>query len=507
MFEMKLPDPGEGLLEAEVVAWLVAPGDTVAVNDLVVEVETAKSLVELPSPFAGVVGELLAAAGDVVAVGSIIMTVLAPGEVVAAPNTGGAAAGESGAESGVEASGVAGALSVPEPEVVQAVPMAEVPQVSEVPQVPAASGGSGSVLVGYGTAASAVARRPRKGRVAAPGPEHEQLNEAYGLEESPAHKVDEVYYTSPIDDEPVDPPLPRPESGGPGTALARDASGRPLAKPAVRRLARDLGIDLTVIAGTGPNQSITPTDVAQAAAGEAGGRRGPTRIPLRGVRRQMVASMTASLQVPQASVWMDVDVTNTVELIDQLKQRREFAGMRISPILVLAKAVCLAMARHPEVNSSLDLERQEILVNPDVNLGVAAATQRGLVVPNIKRANELNLVELAAALNELVAKVREGRITLADSANGTFTITNVGVFGVEGGTPILNPRESAILLLGTFNRRPWVLGSGESERIEIRSVAKLTLTIDHRVLDGEQASRFLADVATILQDPALSLLF
>ena len=479
MFEMKLPDPGEGLLEAEVVAWLVAPGDTVAVNDLVLEVETAKSLVELPSPFAGVVGELLAAAGDVVAVGSTLMTVLAPGEVAGAP--------------------VAVEPASLEPAGGSGVPAADI--------VEAASGGSGSVLVGYGTAASAVARRPRKGRVAAPGPEHEQVNESYGLEESPAHKVDEVYYTSPIDDEPVDPPLPRPEHGGPGTALARDASGRPLAKPAVRRLARDLGIDLTVIAGTGPNQTITPTDVAQAAAGEAGGRRGPTRIPLRGVRRQMVASMTASLQVPQASVWMDVDVTNTVELIDQLKQRREFAGMRISPILVLAKAVCLAMARHPEVNSTLDLERQEILVNPDVNLGVAAATQRGLVVPNIKRANELNLVELAAALNELVAKVREGRITLADAANGTFTITNVGVFGVEGGTPILNPRESAILLLGTFNRRPWVMGSGESERIEIRSVAKLTLTIDHRVLDGEQASRFLADVATILQDPALSLLF
>ena len=255
------------------------------------------------------------------------------------------------------------------------------------------------------------------------------------------------------------------------------------------------------------NGSITPTDVAQAAAGEAGGRRGVTRIPLRGVRRQMVSSMTASLQIPQASVWMDVDVTHTVELIEQLKGRREFAGMRISPILVLAKAVCLAMQRHPEVNSSLDLERGEIVVNPDVNLGIAAATQRGLVVPNIKRANELNLVALAQALNDLVAKVREGKITPADAANGTFTITNVGVFGVEGGTPILNQGESAILLLGTFNRRPWVIGEGEDERIVVRSVAKLTLSIDHRVLDGEQASRFLADVATILEDPSLALMF
>jgi len=275
----------------------------------------------------------------------------------------------------------------------------------------------------------------------------------------------------------------------------------------VRRLARDLGIDLAMIAGTGPNGAITPTDVAQAAAGEASGRRGPTRIPLRGVRRQMLQSMQASLQVPQASVWMDVDVTNTVELIEQLKGRREFAGLRISPIIVLAKAVCLAMARHPEVNSSLDLDRQEIVVSPDVNLGIAAATQRGLVVPNIKSAQDMNLLELAQALNDLVTKVREGRITPADAAHGTFTITNVGVFGVEGGTPILNPNESAILLLGTFNRRPWVVGSGEDERLEIRTIAKLTLTIDHRVLDGEQASRFLADVATILADPGLSLLF
>ncbi|HHU39410.1 MAG TPA: 2-oxo acid dehydrogenase subunit E2 [Propionibacterium sp.] len=477
MFEMTLPDPGEGLLEAEITQWLVAPGDTVEVNQVVVEVETAKSLVELPAAVAGVVGELRAAEGDIVPVGSVIMTIeTSEAEPVATP-----------VNEPVETSVVEPVeTGTPEP--------------------------SGAVLVGYGTTDAPAARRARKGVPATPVPETDQVHESYGLDESPGHRTEAVHPTGKVDAEAHDPALPRPgagrhSSGSGELAYATDPVGRPLAKPAVRRLARDLDVDLTTVAGTGPNGSITPTDVAQAAAGEASGRRGPTRIPLRGVRRQMMHAMQASLRVPQASVWMDVDVTNTVELIEQLKGRREFAGLRISPIIVLAKAVCLAMARHPEVNSSLDLERQEIVVNPDVNLGIAAATQRGLVVPNIKGAQNMNLLELAQALNDLVAKVREGRITPADAANGTFTITNVGVFGVEGGTPILNPNEAAILLLGTFNRRPWVVGEGEDERIEVRTIAKLTLTIDHRVLDGEQGSRFLADVATILADPGLSLLF
>lgn len=488
MFEMTLPDPGEGLVEAEITQWLVAPGDEVKVNDVVVEIETAKSLVELPAPTAGVIGEMRAEVGDLVAVGSVILTILEPGE-----QPGDTPAGADAAQQAAE----------PRPAVA---PDADArPSVSGASDEPA---GSGSVLVGYGTTAGRVARRPRKGVVGAPGPEAEQVQDSYSLDEEPGHKVDDVQPPAPVTDEPVEPPLPRPDEGRrPGREVATDPVGRPLAKPAVRRLARDLGLDLATVAGTGDGGTITPTDVAQAAAGEASGRRGTTRIPLRGVRRQMVQSMQASLQVPQASVWLDVDVTGTVELIDQLKERREFSGLRISPIVVLAKAVCLALARHPEVNASLDLDRQEIAVHGDVNLGIAAATQRGLVVPNIKAANTLSLLELAQALNEMVAKVREGRITPADASNGTFTITNVGVFGVEGGTPILNPGESAILLLGTFNRRPWVVGSGSDERIEIRSVATLTLTIDHRVLDGEQASRFLADVATILGEPGLSLLF
>lgn len=462
MFEMTLPDPGEGLIEAEIVRWLVAEGDVVQVNDPLLEIETAKSVVELPSAVAGVVHRLLVPEGSTAQVGSVIATIRTVGDV------------------------------------------------DDEPHVPAKrEEASGSMLVGYGSRATGVSRRPRKGVVAKQQavPETEQVHESYGLDDSPGFRTEEVREAHAVKDEAHEPPLPGPEQGNESQERPLDPAGRPLAKPQTRRLARDLGIDLRSVVGTGEGGIITPLDVAQAAAGASGTRHPITRIPLRGVRKQMVQAMQASVEVPQASVWMDVDVTKTVELIEQLKRRREFDGLRVSPIVVLAKAVCLAIERHPEVNSSLDLVREEILVKPDVNLGIAAATRRGLLVPNIKRANTMNLLELAQALNEMVAMVREGRMKPQDASDGTFTITNVGVFGVEGGTPILNPGESAILLLGTFNRRPWVMGERDDERLEIRSVAKLTLTIDHRVLDGEQASRFLADVAAILEDPGLSLLF
>jgi len=213
------------------------------------------------------------------------------------------------------------------------------------------------------------------------------------------------------------------------------------------------------------------------------------------------------VKTPQASLWADVDVTETVRLIEALKKRREFDGLRISPSLILARAVCLAMGRSPEVNGSIDVEAGVIVVPEDVNLGIAAATARGLVVPNIKAANKLSLVALATALNGLVNAAREGRITPADLRGGTFTITNVGVFGIEGGTPILVPGESAVLCLGAISKRPCVVPGPDGDQIEIRSMATLTLTIDHRVLDGEAGARFLNDVATVLREPGLSLLF
>ncbi len=455
-----LPDPGEGLVEAEIVHWLVKPGDVVAVNDAIVEIETAKSLVELPAPHAGTVVALLVDEGQIVPVGSAIMTV------------------DEGQDAGT--------------------PTVSGPVVGEVE-------GSGAVLVGYGTSAAAVSRRPRKGTVVA-DERHELVNESYATDAPVSRPVDEVSSPAPLSAGAVPPPLPEP--GEP----ASEASGfnGVRAKPQVRRLARDLEVDLSTVTGTGPDGTITAADVARAASGSGGNGPQPgrvTRTPLRGVRREMVNAMINSVKAPQASLWADVDVTETVRLIEALKKRREFDGLRISPILVLARAVCLAMNRSPEVNGSIDLDRGEIVVPDDVNLGVAAATARGLVVPNIKAANQLSLVALAQALNGIVTAAREGRITPADCRGGTFTITNVGVFGIEGGTPILVPGESAVLCLGAINKRPWVVSGPDGDQLEIRSVATLTLTIDHRVLDGEAGARFLNDVATVLREPGLALLF
>jgi 2-oxoisovalerate dehydrogenase E2 component (dihydrolipoyl transacylase) len=196
-----------------------------------------------------------------------------------------------------------------------------------------------------------------------------------------------------------------------------------------------------------------------------------------------------------------------MELVERLKARREFADLRLSPLLIIAKAVCLALGRTPELNSFWDEQAQEIVLKSSVNLGIAAATSRGLLVPNIKGAESLSLVELAAALQEVVTTAREGRTQPADMAGGTFSITNIGVFSVDSGTPILNPGESGILCVGQIARRPWVIGAGSDERIEPRWVTTLSVSFDHRLADGAQGSTFLADVGAILTDPALALLY
>ena len=504
-----LPDPGEGLLEAEIVRWLVAPGQTVAVNDPLLEIETAKSLVELPSPYAGVVGELLVAEGDTVPVGSVLLSVLTDADPVAPGPAGVSTSGADAAGAAGSQTRVAAADGRPTP--------------ATPPDAPA----SAAVLVGYGAAATSAVRRPRIAARDAQPPGVPVVRTVPGDTLAVPGPLGGGRVSGVPGDATTRPPggpeglvapgqpvavaatgVPGRPDAAPGQPVAVAASGvprRPLATPVVRRLARDLGIDLADVPGTGPDGQVTPTDVVGAVAGTR--RPEATHIPLRGVRRQMLQSMAASVETPQASIWLDVDVTGTVELIDTLRARREFAHVRVSPLLVIAKAVCLALARHPELNSTLHLDRDEIVVHPDVNLGIATATQRGLVVPTIKRAQELNLLDLAGALNEMVGKARDGLLTPSDCAGGTFSITNVGVFGVEGGTPILNPGESAILCLGAINRRPWVVGTGDDERIVPRAVATLALTIDHRVLDGEQGARFLADVATIVSDPGLALLF
>jgi pyruvate dehydrogenase E2 component (dihydrolipoamide acetyltransferase) len=294
---------------------------------------------------------------------------------------------------------------------------------------------------------------------------------------------------------------------------------RALAKPLVRRLARDLGVDLTALVPTGPKGTVSKEDVLAAAGSAAptapaaaraaspvavdpAGRE--TREPIKGVRKNMAAAMVASAYTaPHVTEWVTIDATATVELVARLRERREFAGVKVSPLLVVARACLLAMRRTPLINSTWDEAAQEVVVKHYVNLGIAAATPRGLVVPNIKDAHALTLVELAQALETLTATAREGRTQPPDLSGGSFTITNVGVFGVDGGTPIINPGESAILCLGAIKPQPWVVG----DQVVPRQVMTLSLSFDHRHVDGATGSQFLADVADLVSDPATALLF
>jgi len=300
---------------------------------------------------------------------------------------------------------------------------------------------------------------------------------------------------------------------------------RVLAKPPVRKLAKDLGVDLATLTATGPNGSITRADVEGASSTDRGsetlaGARSSTtegreyREPIKGVRKMMGQAMVQSaFTLPHVTEWVTVDVTPTMELVARLRKHRAFKDVKVSPLLVLARAAMLAMRRTPEINSWWDDAAQEVVFKRYVNLGIAAATPRGLVVPNVKDAESLSLVELAAALNDLTAVAREGKTQPADMSGGTFTITNVGPFGVDAGTPIINPGESAILCFGAVKRQPWVVSTGstsggeDTESIEIRDVCTLALAFDHRHVDGEKGSRFLADVAGIMADPGTALLF
>jgi 2-oxoisovalerate dehydrogenase E2 component (dihydrolipoyl transacylase) len=501
MPEFRLPDPGEGLQEAEIVTWRVAVGDVVAVNDVLVEIETAKSLVELPSPYAGVVTALLVAEGDEVPVGTPIIQIGEDRPSTSSRN-GESGSGDAQSRSQSDTAGTdndtAGTdNSAPLAEPVEAPPT----DAADYPTAPPeATSTTGAVLVGYGAKTGSVARRRRRNAELVV-PETDQVQESYDTRKPVSRHTDDVTPSDRLSAEPSGehlPPPGRPNSAGPGPRTA------PRAKPAVRRVARDLGVDLNKIRGTGPDGLITAEDVV-ASIGTLPGV--DQRVPLRGVRKEMFAAMTASLQVPQATAMIEADVTGSVEMLQLLKQRREFTTLRVSPLLVFAKAACLAISKVPEINSSYDETSREIVLHGAVNLGIAAATPRGLMVPNIKSAETMNLTQLAEALNAMVAVAREGRVQPYDLAGGTFTITNIGVFGVDGGTPILSPGEAAIMCLGTIRRKPWVVGTGADERIEPRSVCTVSLTFDHRLVDGEMASKFLAEVATIMSNPGLALLF
>jgi 2-oxoisovalerate dehydrogenase E2 component (dihydrolipoyl transacylase) len=461
--QFRLPDLGEGLTEGEILQWLVAPGDRVTLNQPIVEVETAKAAVEVPSPYAGLVSELHHQAGETVDVGSPIITFDVDPDGAAAPD--GHTTPAPAKLRGLHEDLVPAIPSPGEDEAVE-------PGLIGGP----APGGRTSVLVGYGPREHSAARRAR--RPAAGAPE---------TGEPPA----EAPAAGPA-------AAPSPPARVSAAAVAeRAAQVSVLAKPPVRKLARDLGIDLRTVNGTGPAGTITRADV-QANAGEAPG--GEERIAVRGVRKVMAEAMVSSaFGAPHVTEFLTVDVTASMELLQRLKARPEFAGVRVSPLLLAARALLLAARRHPLINSSWDEAAGEIVVHPQVNLGIAAATPRGLVVPNIKGAEALSLAELARRLGELATTAREGHTQPADMQRGTITITNVGVFGVDTGTPILNPGEVAILCLGAIRPTPWV----HDGAIAIRQVTQLGLSFDHRVVDGQLGSQVLSDVGAVLEDPTL----
>lgn len=415
-----LPDVGEGLTEAEIVRWVVAVGDEIEVNDPIVEIETAKSIVELPSPFAGKVTGILSKEGEMVVVGTAIIE--------------------------VEVSG-------------KDAPSASDSEVAEISGVENKEEAPGAVLVGYGT--------------------------SHGEAKSRRRTV--VSGASPV----------------------AASAPRVLAKPPIRKLARDLDVDLSVVTGTGLAGEITRDDVMREASQASVFRNIETpewseereeRIPVKGVRKAIATAMSSSaFSAPHVTVWVDVDATRTMEFVKRLKNSTDFAGVKVSPLLIMAKAVLWAVQRNPVVNSTWTDD--EIIVHHYVNLGFAAATPRGLLVPNIKEAHTLSLLELARAIESMTLVAREGKTQPEDMSNGTITITNIGVFGMDAGTPILNPGEVGIVALGTIKPKPWVV-DGE---IRPRMVTTVAASFDHRVVDGDVASRFAADIASVLEEPALLL--
>ncbi|MFI9205710.1 dihydrolipoamide acetyltransferase family protein [Streptomyces sp. NPDC053048] len=464
--EFKMPDVGEGLTEAEILKWYVGVGDPVTDGQVVCEVETAKAAVELPIPFDGVVHELRFGEGTTVDVGQVIISVdTQPG---AGP------AEEAPASTAAHAERSAASALAEEPE----------------------QQGRQAVLVGYGAAPSSTKRRARKPQ---PGAAAQPLAAAIQAEMN-GH--------------------PAPAAPAPAPAAA-PAAARPLAKPPVRKLAKDLGVDLATVVPTGEGGVVTRDDVhaavsarvaaAEAVAEPAAAEAAPaapvapvawqgreTRIPVKGVRKATAQAMVASaFTAPHVTEFVTVDVTRTMKLVQKLKDDPDMAGLRINPLLLIAKALLVAIRRNPDVNAAWDEDNQEIVRKDYVNLGIAAATPRGLIVPNIKEAQAKTLPELSQALADLVATAREGRTSPADMSGGTVTITNVGVFGVDTGTPIINPGESAILAVGAIKLQPWV----HKGKVKPRHVTTLALSFDHRLIDGELGSRFLADIAAVLENP------
>jgi len=493
--EFPLPDLGEGLTESEIVAWRVAVGDHVELNQIIADIETAKAVVELPSPYAGVITALHAAEGETVNVGEPLFSCdtgdgAETGVTAAAPADAAAAAAATGADAGGPVPPEAGGA-------------AEAPAVAGVGERDAAPGPN---LVGYGARdEGGPKRRARRAAALAADlvpPVSASIGTTTDLDAAPAAGTREAPVATPTD-------------------LSTGAPERPRSTPPVRKLARDLGIDLAEVTGTGERGLITRADVEAVASGAgvpaeaavasgagepveeaAASGTGETRIPIKGVRKHTAAAMVRSaFTAPHVTEFLTIDVTATMELLRGIREDRAFAGHKVTPLTVVAKAVCLAARRTPEVNSRWDEAAQEIVQFGGVNLGIAAATGRGLVVPNVKGAERMTLIELADAIVALAETARAGRTPPGDLTGGTISITNIGVFGIDAGTPILNPGEAAILAMGAVRRQPWE-HRGE---IALREVMTLSLSFDHRLVDGEQGSRFLADVAAILREPGRAL--
>jgi 2-oxoisovalerate dehydrogenase E2 component (dihydrolipoyl transacylase) len=429
-----LPDVGEGLTEAEILRWHVRPGDHVLVNQVIVEIETAKASVELPCPYAGIVEELHVSEGSIVPVGAPIISI----------------AGDGAATNG--------------------------------------EGDKPAVLVGYGVRDASSSRRSRR-----PGPAE------------PVSAVVEAPVTAPVvaaaSESPAPVPMPYPNTGA-TPAVVR-------AKPLVRKLAREKGVDLATIVPTGPNGEVTREDVVNAAgvvtvAPSRSDDHAGDRVPVRGVQRAMAEAMVQSaFTAPHVTEWVDVDMSRSMELLRRLREDPANAGVRITPMVLVAAALIRAARALPRINSTwVDSSGgADVVVHRQVNLGIAADTPRGLLVPTLKSATNLGIVDLAKGIQGLIDTARAGRSTPADLTGGTITLTNVGVFGVDGGTPILTPGQAAILAMGRVIDRPWVVDGA----VVARPVMLLSLSFDHRIIDGALGSRALQSIAEFLQDPALAL--
>jgi 2-oxoisovalerate dehydrogenase E2 component (dihydrolipoyl transacylase) len=471
-----LPDVGEGLVEAEIVTWKVNVGDHVTLNQPLVDIETAKATVELPSPYEGTVVALHGKVGDVMEVHKPLITF----------------------ETGNGASGAASSAAA----------TTEAPAAATEPAKEASVGeGREAVLVGYGVAnEDGVATRKHRRR---------------GAE-------------APTPPTPPTPPVESPPSVPAATPPSAAVAYAPRSTPPVRLYAKQHGLDLAKVAGTGRDGVITRDDVdralngATSTASTAPARvsapiTGPTttsrfvgreieswatgpkeeRIPVKGVLRSMAEAMTQSaFTAPHAAVWMRLDATKTIELLASLKQRPSLADVRLSPLTIVALALCDAARHYPGVNSSFDAAAGEVIVRRTVNLGIAADTARGLIVPNIKGADQLDLVPMAEALNVLVDKARNGTTTPDEMLHTTLTITNVGPFGVDAAVPILPPNTGAILAVGKMAKAPWVV----DDEVVVRYVAEIAMSFDHRMVDGALASRVLAHVAKFLEDPAAAII-